>query len=288
MALNNPDGFDNFTNVQGTHIGTYSDENVWTVLIFLGKSPIIPSVICQQFKFLNHIAVLGRGLEKLTEKALADCYFLESLGIEDSVVEFHPNSLENNPFLGSIWISSTNIQTLPEALLQKNSMLNWISIFGNKHLRELPANFFKNTTRAEVVSVMANDLQVWHAEWFQSMPLLKELTLSHNFISEIPPFALNSSRLTSLRISSNLIRNISRQSLGDISNLNNFQMNFNFVGRVDKEVFKDAKKLNILGIESNMCADITIFNLAFYLERAIQELKDCFGPIIGGDGGKNY
>lgn len=287
MTLNNPDGFDNFTSIQGTHIATYADENVFAVEIYIGKSPIIPSIICQQFAYTFEIVVIGRGLERLTEEALADCYFLDFLRIEDSIVEFHPNSLSNNLFLKSIWISYADIETLPEALLQENSMLRWIYIFGNKHLKEFPELFFENAKNGEVIMVAGNDLQTWHVEWFQLMTKLDELYMWLNSIREIPPYAINSPRLYSLDVSSNSLHDISRQSLGNISGLTEFWMFSNSIEKIDKEVFVDAKSLFTLDVTRNLCVDQHFLNFSLQRESNLELMRDCFGPIIGNDGGKN-
>jgi len=69
LMIFNPNGLDNFTKIEGTHLSGYSDGHV--THITRGKiisSPILPSIICEKFKNIQKIVFTPSEIEKITEK----------------------------------------------------------------------------------------------------------------------------------------------------------------------------------------------------------------------------
>lgn len=63
MTIDNPNGFDNFQSIAGTHLQGRTDNEVLAINIINGVTTVIPKILCNQFRSLLIVRANQRGIQ---------------------------------------------------------------------------------------------------------------------------------------------------------------------------------------------------------------------------------
>lgn len=276
MTIDNPDGYDGFVSIGGTHDIYKSDIDVETVIVESGVTTIIPQIFCNQFPNLGSIYIQHNQLKYVTDKSFANCPKLSRLDAYDNPIEeLHQNSFKSNPRLDMFYVAGTELTTLSEALFENNPNLQWFYFFYNDKVNSLPEGILNNNPLLEALFLSSNNLDAWNAAWSQSSYLLF-VSMADNNIKEIPANAFNSSVLTTLWLEHNELSILESASFGDLSSLDFLDITSNHIHSIDIRIFNRARNLDRLDALDNVCIDKNYDNFAVNREANMEELRGCF------------
>lgn len=93
LVLNNPQGFDNFTTIGGTHLPGKNDSDVVEIYSYNGTTRNFPSIICEKFPNLVQISVTGVGIRNVSERSFAGCTKATYIGLDSNSLTSVPVNL---------------------------------------------------------------------------------------------------------------------------------------------------------------------------------------------------
>lgn len=100
LTLINPNGLDNFDNIQGDHLESRGNDDVTLVNAYNQNSPIVPSIICRQFPNLRTLYLSNCNIQTINETAFAGCANLEQIMLSfNGITEIPAFTFRNSPNL---------------------------------------------------------------------------------------------------------------------------------------------------------------------------------------------
>lgn len=73
LTINNPEGFDGFTTIPGTHVEGFTDADVLLVDAFGQNTLNVPSILCNQFTNVRDLYLAVNEIQIIDESAFAGC-----------------------------------------------------------------------------------------------------------------------------------------------------------------------------------------------------------------------
>lgn len=67
MEINNPNGQDNFTSIEGSHLGDYESYLVRELHVKTTRSQNIPRILCDEFNYLLMFEMRGMHIESISD-----------------------------------------------------------------------------------------------------------------------------------------------------------------------------------------------------------------------------
>lgn len=290
LTIDNPNGFDDFTEIGGTHMEGKTDDDVLQIEIRSGTSSIIPRIVCDSFKFIDSITMKGnRGIQRYTENTLSGCINLKDIYLQGNpIAEIHPHFLRNNINLNSVILSNLLVASLPEELFSTTTNIISILILYSHFLTDFPVNLFKNTPLLQYLIVDSNALKIWRSEWSQSMPQLNRLSFANNSISEIPRNSINSNSLTDLVIDTNYIEVLDYFMFNDVSEIVQFSFANSPIEAIDFNLIDLATNLKGFYAKGLRCVSTYFYNFDVDREANMAEFEPCFAAFDNRKLGKEH
>jgi hypothetical protein len=280
MAIDNPDGLDN-TNVKinGAHLAGYSDSNIRSLEITIGKTPIIPRVVCERFPGIWYFIINDNiGLKKLDQNSFAKCTQLYYLYVyKNQISSIDSRTFFNNLSVKRICLSHFTVSTLPVDLFSKNTLLDFVEIGEMNNLIDLPANIFKNLINLVYLRIFKAKIKVWRPEWTKNLPNALQISIFSSFtVPEVPLNAINSPNLKFLFIDQNNMKFIDSRSVGNVTSLQSLHIMNQPVEGIDFELIDNAKSLTTLMAENMACINQNFYNFDKNRDAYMKILKPCF------------
>jgi hypothetical protein len=181
LTINNLQGFDNFTTIYGQHLAGKTNFDVRHVVsVGTVKTTVIPSIICESFRFTDVISITNSIVEEIGANSLRNCGVITSVNFANNqITKLAPNAFETNRFLKTI-------------LLEQN------------YLEELPIGLFRSSVSLQYLDMNYNYLYLIHSGVFGIHQNLKSIYLSNNFINALTPEIFNNTALTDFSFRNNL------------------------------------------------------------------------------------
>ncbi|KAL7051772.1 hypothetical protein ACKWTF_004612 [Chironomus riparius] len=192
MSIDNPNGFDNFTQVEGFHFPGMN--NVFVTAIIRNttgsSTPNVPEIICSQFPHVTYIDLSFLNLQEVGENAFRGCRNLDWLRLySNSIPRLPDNLFIHNRHLTYIDLDRNLFTTLPENLFANQLALLTLDL-NNNHFTNFPNGIFRNLWNLRILYLRAGSLPTINPAWFTNLINLNFLDLSYNeFTQEIPPNA---------------------------------------------------------------------------------------------------
>lgn len=277
MTINNPNGFDSFTEISGEHVSGWTDTSVSDVIITSGVTPIIPQVICQKFPQLSRFnaANFPVGIQMLSETSFSGCASLQSVRLHGEITSIHPSVFVNNLSLRHIELGLVLMTLIPREILGLRA--EFFSIAAPL-LNNLPADFFSNARNLQFVELLATGLQEFKQEWFQNRELVSLRLSGSAGITSIPPNSLNANILVELRFDGTNIRQLEISSLGlvqfvellDLTDTPIEALDFNIIDRSSVRVFRGT---------GMRCASFSTEDFSENRQQFLNLLEPCFATF---------
>lgn len=287
LTIYNPNGFNNFTEINGTHLTGMTDSNVRFISSTWESDSInIPSIICEIFKNVTRIELISMGIKKIDEYSFKSCRNLIFLNLKENWIStIDEKSFSENTVLQTLYLLHNQLTSLPENLFsnQQNLQILW---FDNNQISNPPKNVFDPLINLLELDWRRNQVKNITIEWFVKLENLKRLLLYSNEIEELPMNSFSSLKnLNFLGLDSNNIKIIHADSFGILPKLKGISFNDNLINAVD-EKFIDNTGITYIYMDSNLCVNITIRNSSTSREEIIYALQNCFNNYLNL--GKNF
>ena len=144
LTIINPNGFNNFPGINGTHLSGRTDNDVLYVYSVAGSNTSnIPSIICEKFQNTRRIEILSSGVQTIDEDSFQKCTKLNLLNLKNNKIrQFHENSFRKNSELTELLLWFNEITELPADPFSNLQKLYRLDFESNK-ITKLPENIFK-------------------------------------------------------------------------------------------------------------------------------------------------
>ncbi|CAH1709975.1 unnamed protein product [Chironomus riparius] len=186
LLIQNPNGYNNFTEIRGTHLPVRWNEDVTTILRATSSISInAPSIICNTFINARDLDLFGIGIERINEDSFRNCRNLRQLELGgNKIVEIEERSFSNNLLLDILSLPGNRLTTLPANIFANQRLLHAL-ILSRNSLTELPNNIFAPLTDLIELNLDFNQLGVVHSHWFGNLPTLSFVHLRENQINSV-------------------------------------------------------------------------------------------------------
>jgi Leucine-rich repeat (LRR) protein len=259
--INNPDGFDDYKNVQGEHVKNFTRDDIKSISNN-GKiiSSIIPQILCNTFRNAQILSFDDIGIRILTQKSV--------------------NLFQFNKNLYLICLNGNKITTI-EAGTFANLMIYEINIDDNP-LESIAPKAFENCSVRVLTAENGHLKKIdrWFDENTVNVRLLK---LTNNQIMEIVDGALiNLTDLESFEIDNNNLTEIrTRLFPKKMEHLETISAENNKIKAIDKNFFEVAINIHVLNLFENECVNDNFEeNFPFERKKNFLILRPCFENAI--------
>ncbi|KAL7051775.1 hypothetical protein ACKWTF_004615 [Chironomus riparius] len=279
LHVDNPNGFDNFTRIEGNHLPGFTDNSVTAIIKIILNSTTrnVPQILCSQFPNTNIIDLTSLNIKEVGENSFRGCRSLNWLRLYgNSISELPENLLTLNNRLDYLDIERNSLETLPENFLENQLEIDIIHM-GLNPLKNLPAGLFRNLRRLRILYLRKANLTALNPAWFENLINLQNLDLSKNPIDQTIPSDIfqNLHRLERLNIDtcgiqtfnplwfqnltnlrylsmwSNQLSTIPSNSFMSSPGLINIDFGNNRIREISPNAFANLTNLQTLGLESN-------------------------------------
>lgn len=144
FSINNPDGFDNFEGVQGTHMEGMTDANVTAINRQIGTSTVVPVIFCNLFPNLATVNLQSMGVRSITNNPFGACTNLRWLRLWNNLIsEIAADTFANNVALTYIDLDNNLLSTLSANIFQGLTNLDILELRRNNFEDRLPSKLNK-------------------------------------------------------------------------------------------------------------------------------------------------
>jgi len=277
ISVYNPNGFNNFTTINGTHLTGKNDENVLNVYSFAASNTKnIPSIICEKFINIQKIELNQNGIRTINEYSFKNCQKLYYLDLKfNKISEIDEKSFNNNLMLQYLYMYDNQLTNIPENLFLNLENLSILRLNGN-NITDLPADIFKPLKKLVDLSFSRNKISKLRMEWFEKLEKLNFLWIYKNLIEDFQQniFAPLKS-LTNLYSGTNNLSVIHSDSFGTHPYLKLIAFDSNEIIAIDEQIIDNTNVTNFY-MSKNVCANVNITDSSASREYMRTQLRQCF------------
>ncbi|XP_070492487.1 leucine-rich repeat-containing protein 15-like [Chironomus tepperi] len=189
MTIDNPNGWNNFTQVEGFHYPGMNNVFVTAIVrnTLTSSTPNVPEIICQQFPHVTYIDMSFLQLQEVGENTFRGCRNLDWLRLYYNRIPSLPENLFiHNRHLTYIDLDSNLFTTFPENLFANQLALQALDL-NNNPLTNLPTGIFRNLWSLQTLFLRAGSLPTINPGWFANLINLNYLDLSYNVFNQTIP-----------------------------------------------------------------------------------------------------
>ena len=276
LKIINPNGFNNFTGIDGAHLGGMTNEDVRRIISNNGSTTNVPSIICETFKNATRIELRSIGIQSIDENSFRNCKKLEYLDLDANKIEKMDEALFiENLELNELSLLYNQLTTLPANVLKNQRKLLRLGLSVNK-ISDLPENVFDSLENLDFMGLYGNQIKSLRVGWFEKLEKLTRLNLDSNQIEELPEGVFRSlKKLEKISLDRNDLRIIHADSFGISPNLNEVSLDNNQIYAID-ERFIDNTGVQRLNMQNNECRRFDIFDDSPSRELLRNQLQRCF------------
>ncbi|CAG9798446.1 unnamed protein product [Chironomus riparius] len=275
LTIQNPNGFNNFTSIGGTHLTGKTDNDV-QYISSSGSTTNVPSIICDTFPNLLKIEFGSNGIQIIDEKAFKNCTKLKNLWLQSNrISKIDENAFVENVDLLFITFNVNQITEVAENLFINQHKLTELRLCSIP-LSDLPKNIFNSLQNLTILHLESNILKDLRAEWFLPLTSLLTIYLSSNLIEELPKdIFIPMKNLNTLYLGNNKLKVIPSDPFKGVSNLKTIQFQNNQIEAID-EMFINNTGVQNLNMLNNICANQDIVDTSIPRTAMRSALQNCF------------
>ncbi|KAL7043457.1 hypothetical protein ACKWTF_001515 [Chironomus riparius] len=277
LTINNPNEFNNLTEISGLHMTGMTDGDVQRILSVTGSnSTNIPTIICEQFINVTRIELLSMGIQRIDESSFKNCKMLNYLDLKSNrITIIDEKSFIENTELQTLYLLSNQLSILPKNVFLNQQKLQKLWLNFNR-LSNPPKNVFDPLKGLTELDWRGNGIRNLSVEWFEKLESLTSLHFRSNLIEELPKNVFSSlKKMTSLNIDANRLKIIHADSFGVLPSFTQINLSYNQIYAVD-EKFIDKTGLKLIAIGYNLCVNSTIFDNTATRDEMRYSLQYCF------------
>ncbi|CAG9801723.1 unnamed protein product [Chironomus riparius] len=277
LLIFNPNGLNNFTNINGTHFTGFNSLDVQSIISTEVSSTVnIPGIICETFINLKRISYTINGIDEIGENSFKYCKNVESIILfSNKITKIHESAFSENSKLQILNLGQNEITVLPEKLFENQIDLVSLNLISN-NLTDMPNRIFRTQKKLTELDLGRNQISSLRNDWFKELESLETLLLGVNIIEDLPVDVFNTLKLlTKINLGSNKIKIIKSSSFGNLLELINVNLEENEIEAID-EKFIDNTGVTTLILSMNKCSDRVIADSTPSRTTMKNLLKKCF------------
>jgi Leucine-rich repeat (LRR) protein len=276
LTLQNPNGLNNFTSINGTHLTGMTNSDVKYITRSSGTTTNIPSIICDKFTNLIRSELGSYGIKTIDEKAFKNCKKLQHLSLNNNkITKIDENAFVENLELLYITFNVNQLTEVPENLFKNQQKLTELRLCASP-LPDLPKNIFSSLQKLTTLHLENNKLKDLQIEWFLPLVNVQKMQLEGNLIEELPRNVFMSmTKLNTLTIYNNNLTVIRSDSFRDVNNLKTIDFKNNKIDAID-EKFIDSTGVQTLKMNNNLCVNQSITDNTVPRNAMRLALQKCF------------
>ncbi|KAJ6630884.1 Leucine-rich repeat-containing protein 15, partial [Pseudolycoriella hygida] len=256
LTINNPNGLNNFTEIDGIHLTGFTDEDVDTIYRRVGVSTNVPQIICDTFSNIRDFELFSIGITEVDDNAFRGCSRITTLYLSyNSITSISENAFATLRDVTYMNFAQNLLTTLPENVFANQQNLTFLHLSGNR-ITELPSDVFRPLENLLTLSLGYSNLTAINSEWFSNLHLLDLLDLSGNRIALSPTTFNGLEQLSQLYIGNNAISEIPVGTFAPLSNLRALDFYGNSLSHVREDSFSDLQRLTVLDLAYNQIREI--------------------------------
>lgn len=218
LTINNPNGFNNFTEIGGTNLEGFTGEDVGVVNGINGFSTNVPSIICDTFPNLHLLELGNIGLTEIDDDSVSGCTLLTQLFFyRNRINSISANAFVNNPNINYINLENNMLTTLPENVFASQRNMGRLDMNVNP-FEDIPDGIFRSLTNLQVLHLSYANLTAIKNQWFETTVNINQLYLAGNRITLTPESLIGLERLFVLSLAFNEMNEVP-QTFGQLTNL---------------------------------------------------------------------
>lgn len=288
MEIYNPNGLNNFNEINGTHLVGKTNDDVRYVVIAgpLRSTTIFPSIICETFRNVTQINFASVGIQRIDNDSFSSCLSLEVLILYfNKINRIDVNAFINNKNLTTLELRNNELTEVHENTFVNQEQLTALTLSTN-FISDFGDNTFKPLKNLEMLAFNTNFITILKHSWFESLENLQILFIYQNVISDLPKgiFAPLSKMYLLAAAQMNLTV-IHSNSFGLLPNLNTIDFYNNKINAFDERLI-DNTAIGTLDMISNWCANEWIQDHSESREVLRAAMSACFENYRNLTGGK--
>ncbi|XP_070489931.1 leucine-rich repeat-containing protein 15-like [Chironomus tepperi] len=219
IEIFNPNGFNNFTYINGTHLPDRTNDDV----LIIGKRPSYttnaPSIICSTFRNIKNLHLHKAGIVRIDENAFHHCTKLRNLDLEGNNITTLPgNVFDHLVTLDTINLSYNKISTVSGEWFTGLENLHFLSLLSNE-IEEISRNAFSSLKNLTYLYINVNKIKVLHFDSFGYLSNLTHIVANHNKIEAIDERIIDMTAVTYFGMYDNVCANYEAQDTSESKNL---------------------------------------------------------------------
>jgi Leucine-rich repeat (LRR) protein len=232
LTINNPNGYNSFTGITGTHQPGFGDADVELVQIVSGSTSIVPRIICTKFPNTGYLSLYGGGITSIGDTAFSGCTHVKDISLQmNRISSISANAFVNNREVESIGLSQNSLATLPENVFASQQNLLELNM-GNNPFQNIPAGLFRPLENVLTINLDVTRITAINNQWFAQNSNLDYLSLVGNTIVVNPNSFVGMSGLNGLNLNDNGITDIPSGTFTPLVNLEYLSLSKNRVTQI--------------------------------------------------------
>lgn len=251
FTINNPDGFNNFTEIGGIHLEGFTNADVeefWIVRNVGCVSTNVPRIICDTFQNIISFDFIDLGISEIGDSDFAGCSRITELVLRyNRIATISTNAFDTLSTLWGIGLEYNNLKTLPENVFANQQDMRYLELNMNP-LDNIPD--LRPLENLQYLYLSHTNINEINNQWFSHMRL-EELWMANSTITALPDSFLGLEELRTLILNSNAISEIPSGVFTALSNLERLDFGDNNLTELQPDSFSDLGILNILRLSGN-------------------------------------
>lgn len=289
LTIYNPNGLNNFQNINGTHAtGKTDDDVLWVVRATSSNTTNIPSIICTKFKNAQRIDFQTIGIQRVDEDSFKNCTKLTYIELRyNKITQVHEKAFLQNSNLLHLYLWDNLIPAISENLFTNLEKLRTLTLCRNR-FQDFPTNIFKPLVNLIEFHLETNQITALKPEWFETLEKVTYLDLHENLVEELPRNVFSfMTNLATLYLFSNKLKIINSNSFSSHPYLTNVFIYTNQIDAID-EKFINNTAVSYLDARNNVCVSKSITDNTVARESMRAELQKCFENFDTIMAGKSF
>ncbi|KAG5666388.1 hypothetical protein PVAND_014417 [Polypedilum vanderplanki] len=247
-----------FQRVEGEHLEGRNDNYVTNIYAEGGISRLIPSILCQQFRFIESIVFVNSQIEFISLETFRNCEFLFSLNLgANRISSISDGVFINNPYLSSLTLALNRIESISSRAFE-GTQIYYLDLEDNHLATFDPISFAPIFNNLFYLILRHNLYSTFPRNAFTGMRNLRMINLNGNRLDFLPSNAFRSlTSLHTLELADCNLNNLNYRWFDDLQNLETLEFDMNAITQLPNLVF-DLPNLSYLGIAANRLSELNL------------------------------
>ncbi|XP_037036889.1 leucine-rich repeat-containing protein 70-like [Bradysia coprophila] len=251
LAIDNPSGFDNFTEIDGVHLEGFTNEAVTAIQVGRGISTNIPRIICDTFPNIDQFDFYGAGLTYIDDTSFGGCTQIGWLYLSNNrLSSISEHAFTNLRAATLINLGDNLLATLPENLFANQQNLEYLTM-NNNLINDFAPGIFRPLENLRYLFIENLNITTINSQLFAQNFRLIYLYLGGNRITLSPNIFSGLDELRFMSLTNNGIGEIPHGTFAGLPNLTALDLNWNNFTTLRADSFPGLSQLYSIDLSGN-------------------------------------